>query len=149
MPHRTILSLLVVTLLHSTAIAFSVHPSHISSRRGHPRISTTTTTTTRSLLPAADLVNTDAVVFLIGVTPFAWATVEFWRRIAVGEPFGTGKDSITIIGKDARPNESRGRQQLGQGALFVAYILFGTAAGAILLTFYAILSSPINMDSTW
>eukprot|EP00968_Pinguiococcus_pyrenoidosus_P003079 scaffold183_cov249-Pinguiococcus_pyrenoidosus.AAC.2 len=38
----------------------------------------------------------DTVVFAIGVVPFAWATVEFWRRIAVGLGFGTGKDSIVI-----------------------------------------------------
>jgi len=73
-----------------------------------------------SLLIAADtnkslsLGNTDVVVFLIGLIPFTWATVEFWRRIAVGEPFGTGKDSV-YIGKDDAPLESRGLRTLDRG----------------------------------
>jgi hypothetical protein len=91
---------------------------------------------------AADLSlqNKDVLVFIAGVVPFAWATVEFWRRIAVGEPFGTGKDSV-YIGKDNAPSESRGRQTLDQGAFTVAYILFGLAAGAIGLTLYSVISS--------
>jgi hypothetical protein len=28
--------------------------------------------------------------------PFVWAGIEFWRRIAVGDPFGTGTDSVLI-----------------------------------------------------
>jgi hypothetical protein len=55
----------------------------------------------------------DSIVFAIGVLPFAWATVEFWRRIAVGESFGTGKDSV-IIGEDLNPESSRGRRVLGK-----------------------------------
>eukprot|EP00546_Thalassionema_frauenfeldii_P002629 CAMPEP_0178933102 /NCGR_PEP_ID=MMETSP0786-20121207/23060_1 /TAXON_ID=186022 /ORGANISM="Thalassionema frauenfeldii, Strain CCMP 1798" /LENGTH=114 /DNA_ID=CAMNT_0020610615 /DNA_START=253 /DNA_END=597 /DNA_ORIENTATION=- len=99
-----------------------------------------------SLLIAADtnkslsLGNTDVVVFLIGLIPFTWATVEFWRRIAVGEPFGTGKDSV-YIGKDDAPLESRGLRTLDRGAFFVAYILFGIAAGVIGLTLYSVIST--------
>ena len=86
------------------------------------------------------LTNPDVLVFIAGLIPFGWATVEFWRRIAVGEPFGTGKDSV-FIGKDNAPKESRGRQTLDRGAFFVAYILFGIAGGAIALTLYSVISS--------
>ena len=78
----------------------------------------------------------DSVIFAIGVFPFAWATWEFWRRIAVGAPFGTGKDSV-IIGEDANPESSRGRRVLGKDAFIAAYILFGIAGGSILLTLFA------------
>lgn len=91
---------------------------------------------------AADLSlqNRDVVVFIAGVIPFAWATVEFWRRIAVGEPFGTGSDTV-YIGKDNAPSESRGQQTLDDGAFAVAYVLFGLAAGAIGLTLYSVVTS--------
>ena len=59
----------------------------------------------------------DTIVFAIGVLPFAWASAEFWRRIAVGQPFGTGKDSI-IIGEDQNPESSRGRRTLGKVRIF-------------------------------
>ena len=97
------------------------------------------------IAPPSDLSfrNVNVWIFLAGIFPFAWATVEFWRRIAVGESFGTGKDSVRIvnIGKDNAPTQSRGRQTLGQGALVVAYILFGLAAGIIGLTLYSVLTS--------
>ena len=38
----------------------------------------------------------DVIVFVIGSIPFLWATWEFWRRIAVGLPFGTGSDSVVF-----------------------------------------------------
>jgi hypothetical protein len=85
--------------------------------------------------------NTDVWIFVAGLIPFTWATVEFWRRIAVGEPFGTGKDSV-YIGKDNAPSESRGRRTLDRGAFLVAYILFGLAAASIGLTLYSVISSP-------
>lgn len=98
--------------------------------------------------------NSDVVVFIAGIIPFVWATIEFWRRIAVGEPFGTSKDSVVIvrptttIGQDGNPSQSRGRQTLGQGALIVAYLLFGVAAGVILLTLYSVLTStPTSISS--
>ena len=55
----------------------------------------------------------DTVVFIIGCAPFAVATVEFWRRIAVGASFGTGTDSV-IIGEDNNPESSRGQRILGK-----------------------------------
>lgn len=55
----------------------------------------------------------DSIVFVIGIAPFTWASVEFWRRIAVGESFGTGGDSV-IIGDDLNPASSRGRRVLGK-----------------------------------
>jgi len=89
--------------------------------------------------------NTDVVVFIIGLIPFVWATIEFWRRIAVGEPFGTGKDSV-YIGKDDTPLESRGLRTLDRGAFFVAYVLFGVAAGVIGLTLYSVISTSPPPD---
>ena len=90
----------------------------------------------------SDLHMSDTLVFIAGIIPFAWATVEFWRRIAVGESFGTGKDSVVIIGEDDVPQSSRGRRTLGKGALVAAYILFGIAIGVLGLTFASILNSP-------
>ncbi|CAB9496590.1 expressed unknown protein [Seminavis robusta] len=85
--------------------------------------------------------NADVWVFVAGVIPFAWATIEFWRRIAVGESFGTGSDSVTIIGQDNNPESSRGRRVLGKDALIVAYILFGIVAGVLGLVLYTVLST--------
>lgn len=101
-------------------------------------------TDTDSLLLAEQslsLRNTDVWIFIAGLFPFAWATVEFWRRIAVGEPFGTGKDSV-FIGKDNAPDESRGRRVLDRGAFLVAYLLFGIAAAAIGITLFSVITSP-------
>eukprot|EP00980_Cylindrotheca_fusiformis_P000194 scaffold36_cov127-Cylindrotheca_fusiformis.AAC.4 len=86
------------------------------------------------------LQNPDVWVFLIGAFPFAWATVEFWRRIAFGEPFGTGSDSV-IIGTDDDPLDSRGRLVLGSGALAVAYFLFAASFATLAVVLYAFVSS--------
>ena len=86
------------------------------------------------------LQNTDFWVFVAGVFPFAWATVEFWRRIAFGEAFGTGSDSV-VIGMDDSPADSRGRRVLGKGALTVAYILFILSFGTIGIVLYSVISS--------
>lgn len=80
-------------------------------------------------------------VFVAGLVPFAVATVEFWRRIAVGDSFGTGTDSVVIIGEDDNPQSSRGRRVLGKGALVVAYILFGVSALVLGIVGFAVLSS--------
>ena len=65
----------------------------------------------------------DTVVFIIGSVPFVWATIEFWRRIAFGESFGTGKDSVII--NDTSGNRTRGvRRVLGADAIFAARVLF-------------------------
>ena len=84
--------------------------------------------------------NTDVWIFVAGVFPFAWATVEFWRRIMFGEPFGTGSDSV-IIGMDDAPQDSRGRRVLGKGALITAYVLFVVAFGTLGIVLYSVVSS--------
>ena len=99
---------------------------------------------------------TTIIVFIIGIIPFIWATYEFWRRIAVGATFGTGKDSVVIpspfdkddendlimIGEDNNPNSSRGRQTLDRGALTVAYILFAIAGGSIAIAVASVVMGP-------
>lgn len=111
--------------------------------------------------PSAEALSpaTNVAVFVVGLIPFAWATVEFWRRIAVGATFGTGKDSVVIprpqdvlldddgnplitIGEDANPSSSRGRQVLGKDALVVAYLLFGIAAAAVGVAVYSVVTAP-------
>ena len=86
----------------------------------------------------------DTGVFVIGCVPFVWATWEFWRRIAVGASFGTGKDAIVFdTGDDADEDQVRrfgGRRVLGKGALAVAYVLFAAAGGSVLLAVYAALN---------
>jgi hypothetical protein len=94
----------------------------------------------------AFLQNRDVWVFVAGVFPFAWATVEFWRRIAFGEPFGTGSDAIVIIGMDDSPTDSRGRKVLGKGALVTAYILFAIAFGTLGIVLYSVISSDAPPD---
>jgi hypothetical protein len=90
--------------------------------------------------------NTDFWIFLVGIFPFAWATVEFWRRIMFGESFGTGTDSV-VIGMDDAPADSRGRRLLGRGALITAYILFVIAFGTIGIVLYSVVSSaPLPPD---
>ncbi len=85
----------------------------------------------------------DTSVFVIGCIPFVWATWEFWRRIAVGASFGTGKDAI-VFSTDEDPDEDQvrrfgGRRVLGKGALAVAYVLFAAAGGSVLLAVVAAL----------
>lgn len=74
----------------------------------------------------------DTIVFVIGCVPFLWATIEFWRRIFVGDPFGTGQDSVII--NDTSGNRPKAvRRVLGQDAITAAYILFALAGGSVLL----------------
>lgn len=89
------------------------------------------------------LLSNQAIVatFVVGLVPFAVATVEFWRRIAVGDTFGTGSDSVVIIGEDDAPLSSRGRRVLGKGALVTAYLLFGVAATVLGIVLYSVLTS--------
>ena len=110
-----------------------------------------------SVEPLSNTAN--VVVFLIGLIPFGWATVEFWRRIAVGATFGTGRDSVIIpkpqdvmldddgnplitIGEDNNPGSSRGRQVLGKDALIVAYLLFAIAAASVGIAVYSVVTAP-------
>lgn len=94
---------------------------------------------------------TDVAVFIVGVIPFLWATIEFWRHIAMQLPFGTGTDSVVVsLGEDNNPSKLRGRRTLGKGALIVAYILFGMATvvvGISLLSIFLSSSSPLPPQS--
>lgn len=92
-------------------------------------------TTTEDLLS-----NTDFIVFVAGVFPFLWATVEFTRRVRVGESFGTGTDSI-VIGMEDSPADSRGRRVLGKGALVTAAILFVSAFATLAVVGYSVVTS--------
>ena len=106
---------------------------------------------------------TTLIVFIIGIIPFIWATIEFWRRIAVGASFGTTTDSVVIpspfdtatntdsegnndklitIGEDNNPMSSRGRQTLDRGALTVAYVLFGVAAFTVGIAVASVVMGP-------
>jgi hypothetical protein len=85
---------------------------------------------------------TTVVVFIVGVIPYIWATIEFWRRIAVGASFGTGSDSVVFsIGEDDNPESSRGKQVLGKGALVIAYILFAIAAAVLGLVLLSVITT--------
>lgn len=90
--------------------------------------------------------NSDVWVFILGLFPFAWATLEFWRRIMFGEAFGTGSDQV-VIGMDDSPSNSRGRRILGRGALVTAYVLFAASFATLALVLYAISSSPSPPDT--
>mmetsp|Transcript_8593 Transcript_8593/g.20691 ORF Transcript_8593/g.20691 Transcript_8593/m.20691 type:complete len:196 (-) Transcript_8593:52-639(-) len=95
--------------------------------------------------PASILQSSDVWVFLLGVFPFAWATVEFWRRIMFGESFGTGSDQV-IIGMEDSPADSRGRRVLGRGALGTAYFLFAASFATLAVVLYAVISSAPPPD---
>merc|ERR1711966_143010 len=95
----------------------------------------------------------DVAVFAVCCFPFLWATVEFWRRIAVGEPFGTGKDSVVISDlpdvvssrsasetvssveeqEGAAVVPAGGRRTLTVGAIRIAYLLFAAVGGTVAL----------------
>ena len=78
----------------------------------------------------------DTVIFVIGCVPFVWAGIEFWRRIAVGDPFGTGQDSV-IINDSSGNRPSPVRRVLGQDAIIAARILFGLAFASGVLVLIA------------
>ena len=149
-------------IMDQTAIAFVVSPLKTHTKRLNPsstKVSlilpsetsndflTTTSSVSSFQILLSDtttsswLANTDVWVFIAGIIPFAWATVQFWTRIATGQPFGTGEDFI-YIGKDNVPEESRGQRTLDRGAFLVAYVLFGIAAAAIGITLYSVITSP-------
>jgi hypothetical protein len=86
---------------------------------------------------------TTIAVFIVGIIPFAVATVEFWRRIAVGASFGTSDPVVFTIGEDNAPTSSRGKQVLGKDALITAYAIFATVAVVLGIVFVSVLSSPI------
>uniref|UniRef100_A0A7R9WPQ8 Uncharacterized protein n=1 Tax=Craspedostauros australis TaxID=1486917 RepID=A0A7R9WPQ8_9STRA len=139
--------LLLLLVLMATALpschAFAPNrqlasPTRPSSSIPKPQQMHTTTALASTVTDLAQ--NSDVWVFVVGIIPFAWATVEFWRRIAFGEAFGTGSDSV-IIGMEDAPQDSRGRRVLGQDALITAYILFALAFGTLGIVLYAVVSS--------
>ena len=73
----------------------------------------------------------DSVIFLIGCVPFVWAAIEFWTRIANGDSFGTGKDSVVIQPLGQQYEGSK--RVLGQDAMTAAYILFALAGASAVL----------------
>lgn len=88
----------------------------------------------------------DTTVFAIGCFPFAWATWSFWTRIANGQSFGTGSDSIVFDTNDADEDQLRrfgGQRVLGKGALAIAYVLFAAAGGSVLLALVAALQVQV------
>lgn len=87
--------------------------------------------------------STSVLIFALGLAPFVIAAIEFWRRITFGQSFGTGSDSVIIVGEDDAPEKSRGRRVLGKGALLVAYALFAIAAGVVGLVLYSVLTTPV------
>jgi len=90
---------------------------------------------------------TAITVFVIGLVPWTVATFEFWRRIAVGESFGTTSDAVVFsIGEDDNPASSRGRQVLGKGALVTAYCIFTVVAVVLGLVVYSVLTTPAMAD---
>mmetsp|Transcript_14400 Transcript_14400/g.38559 ORF Transcript_14400/g.38559 Transcript_14400/m.38559 type:complete len:211 (+) Transcript_14400:103-735(+) len=46
----------------------------------------------------------DTLVFVVGSVPFVIATWQFWTRIAKGQRFGTGKDSV-VFDTGRKPRE--------------------------------------------
>ena len=73
----------------------------------------------------------DTVVFVLGCVPFVYAGIEFWTRIANGDSFGTGKDSVVIkpLGQQYEGN----KRVLGQDAMIAARILFAIAGASAVL----------------
>lgn len=84
---------------------------------------------------------TTIIVFVVGVIPFAIATFEFWRRIAVGASFGTN-DPVVFIGENDAPSSSRGKQVLGKDSLITAYIIFAVVIAVLGLVIFSVLTSP-------
>ena len=74
----------------------------------------------------------DTFIFVLGCAPFVWAGIEFWRRIAVGDPFGTGADQV-IINDTSGKRKTAKRRVLGRGAIIAAYVLFAIAGASLAL----------------
>ena len=60
-----------------------------------------------------------------------YAGIEFWTRIANGDSFGTGKDSVVI--KPLGEQYDGNKRVLGQDAMIAARILFGIAGASAVL----------------
>lgn len=92
--------------------------------------------------------STATVVFIVGVIPFAIATYEFWRRIAVGASFGTNEPVVFFIGEDDNRQSSRGRQVLGRDSLITAYVIFTVVGAVLALVITSVLTTPPVSDLT-
>lgn len=119
------------------------------------------------------LLNT--VVFIASSVPFLYAAWEFWRRIAFGQPFGTGTDPVVFpkpgeedpliikeapsrtvgpLGKDGKltigmdADTNRGRRVLGQDALLFAYLLMFLAAASVAVAGVAVYPVLISQAPT-
>lgn len=84
------------------------------------------------------LTGVDAAIFILGMIPFVWASIEFWRRIAVGEPFGTTSDSVVIRDTSGPSTLPERRRVLGKGAIITARLLFAAVAVALVLVAVAL-----------
>lgn len=164
---QRVVSSLSMTFLDTTS---SLIATTLQEQSTQQLLDTTTTTATQQITDetGAPIIieqlspTTTLIVFIIGIIPFIWATIEFWRRIAVGASFGTTADSVVIpspfdnddssgegnndklitIGEDNNPMSSRGRQTLDRGALTVAYVLFGVAAFTVGIAVASVVMGP-------
>ena len=126
------------------AISTAVHrPPHHLSRISPPvhRLPSAL-----SLTPLSDSSITsnpiaDTSIFVVGLIPFVWATVEFNRRVLKGLPFGTGKiGTVRFDSSTDKAREESGTVVLGKGALLTSYILFGVAGATIFVSIAAVIS---------
>ena len=148
----TILSTTTTTATQPMMLPFEYDSLLIAMTGSGEDVATSATATAQtSVIQEIVFNNTDFLIFLAGIFPFVWATVEFWRRVMTGQSFGTGTDSI-IIGIDDAPQDSRGRRILGKGALFTAYALFIIAFGTIGIVGYSVVTSapppPFELSSS-
>lgn len=149
---RRLLFLLLHLFQATTASAFLLD----SAQRAFSRSSGRNVQFKMAMLPETSLLLTDPsadsqvaqlskettiVVFVVGVIPFAIATFEFWRRIAVGASFGTN-DPVVFIGEDNAPSSSRGKQVLGRDSLITAYIIFAVVIAVLGLVVFSVVTSP-------
>ena len=84
----------------------------------------------------------DTIIFVLGCVPFVYAGIEFWTRIANGDSFGTGKDSVVIkpLGEQYEGN----KRVLGQDAMIAARVLFGIAFASAALVAVAVFDVVSN-----
>ena len=89
-----------------------------------------------------ETMNSDVVVFAVGLVPFVWAGIEFQRRVLSGESFGTGKTGRVKFkrGIDREETADGGARVLGDGALALAYILFAIAIGVVTISLASVMS---------
>jgi hypothetical protein len=135
-----VLGVLCLSPMHAYALRLPpVRPvigaiSLFTSRAAHAIAEASVDAAPKMTFEPRGITTEDTVVFIIGCVPFVWAGVEFWRRIAVGDPFGTGSDSV-IINDSSGNRPTPLRRVLGTDAIITARILFALAfaSGALVL----------------